>query len=382
MHDMRRFITLVEYQKAIRDSDVWGDDYKILKNPTKRELAKMAQEYHDWYIELRGKGDISDENDVSEEQDVRTLYDPVTRDTYAWGGLHNTHDYVAQMLGLPDYSKGVVFYDADTGMAEFRNYENAQESWSQPMRESAEPPEQRLADLIKRRDELVHHWNTVIKPTQPPEVHEYDPEAWAASNRWWADPEKGRVWPEQIYPLNQEIEKLEAEVKRQKRTAKLQTKRDDTNGFDTSEVLYHGTDAEFEAFDRKMARTASHIYTSPDLSTSEKYGAHVYAVYGRQEPQAVLTAEDCDYKVLRKVYRKGNYKRNHGLSLNDFAELVTNAELYNYDYKGNFQDEVVDDCLALGYRSVRITDGKPGGGYSDSVIFGDPANLEIIEKVE
>src|SRR5690348_10363221 len=86
--------------------------------------------------------------------------------------------------------------------------------------------EQKLAALIQRRDELVHHWNTVIKPTEPQpataswggKVHTLD------TMQWWNDPERGALWNKQIYPLNQEIEALQAEIKSQRRTAKLKAK--------------------------------------------------------------------------------------------------------------------------------------------------------------
>jgi hypothetical protein len=200
----------------------------------------------------------------------------------------------------------------------------------------------------------------------------------AGTDGTWDDPEKGGLWHHRIYPLNQKIEGIEAEIKKQARVKTLQGKRGDA-GFDTSETLYHGTNAEFDVFDRKKAHTALHIYTSPDLETAEKYGKHVYAVYGRQDPQAVLTAEDADYKVLRRVYRDGRFKRNWDPSYEDFVERVVSGELYGAN--GRLQDDVIGTCFGLKFRSVRISDGRPGGGYSDSVIFDDPADLQIVEKL-
>ena len=199
---------------------------------------------------------------------------------------------------------------------------------------------------------------------------------------FWDDPQRGKVWFDQIYPLRTRIEALTAEIRKQSRVKTL-NKRESNDGFDTNEILYHGTNVEFDQFDRSKARTAAHIYTSPDQATAEQYGDTVYAVYGRQRPQAVLTAEDCDYRVLRRVYKHGGFKRGWDLSFNDLADLITDGNLYNYASKSTLQDEVIDTCFSLKYRSVRISDGVPGGnGYSDSVIFDKPADLQIVEKLD
>jgi hypothetical protein len=235
-----------------------------------------------------------------------------------------------------------------------------------------------LVALKQQRDALLRQWDQ-IKLTEPKGTDTGKGYSIARPDEsaWWSDPERGGFWPQRIYPVNQEIERLETLIKKQHRVAILKTKGSD-DGFDTSEILYHGTDADFETFDRTKARTAAHIYTSPDLETSEGYGDHVYAVYGRQQPQAVLTAEDCDYTLLRRIHRRG-FKKAHGLSYKEFVDLVTDAGLYGSN--GSLQDDVASTCFDMGYRSVRITDGKPGGGYSDSVIFNDPTNLQIVEQV-
>jgi hypothetical protein len=196
------------------------------------------------------------------------------------------------------------------------------------------------------------------------------------------DPERGRFWELNVYPLNQQIEQLEAKIKREQRMGLLHAKAGTVVGFNTSEVLFHGTNADFETFDRAKGRTAEHIYTSPDQDTAEKYGDKVYAVYGRQAPQADLTADNSDYLLVRRIHRYGGFKRGWDLSTRQLAELIFDAELYNYSSSSRLQDEVIGTCFDLKYRSVRISDGKPSGGYSDSVIFDDPADLQIIERVE
>ena len=154
-----------------------------------------------------------------------------------------------------------------------------------------------------------------------------------------------------------------------------------SDGFTTSEILYHGTNEEFDAFDRMKAKTARHIYTTPDIETAKQYGRHVYVVYGRQSPQANLTAENCDYELLKKLYEEGEFESGWDLSFDDFHERITSGELYGAT--GGFQNEVIETCLGMGYKTVRITDGIPGsyGGFGDSVIFDDPNDLKIIKKL-
>ena len=107
-------------QGTIRDMDVFGDDYRIVKNPTKRELAQMAEHYYQEGI--RFAKDLEGDANVAEDQHVRTLYDPADRTLYAWGALHNSHDYVAEVLSLSDYEKGCVVYDPETGISKFHTY--------------------------------------------------------------------------------------------------------------------------------------------------------------------------------------------------------------------------------------------------------------------
>lgn len=240
-----------------------------------------------------------------------------------------------------------------------------------------------LNDLYQQRDALLKQWQS-IKATEPPtrdtgqgySVHTPDSHAWSV------DPERGLFWNQRIYPINQKIEQVEAAITKQRRQDALKAKRGSDEGFDTSEILYHGTDTEFENFDRSKVRTAAHIYTSPEIETARHYGHIIYAVYGRQEPQAVLTAEDMDYDLARRLHRRGAFRKHWGLSLVDLTELISNGELYSYNSNSRLQDDVIDTCLSMKYKSVRISDPVPGGGYSDSVIFSDINDLQIVERVD
>lgn len=229
-----------------------------------------------------------------------------------------------------------------------------------------------LAELKSQEYLLLQKWYAIIAKKPP----EGSPELSA----FWDDPNRGKVWFDQIRPLQQKINDIVTEIRKQ---ARIKTSAKKANGgFDTHEILYHGTNEEFDQFDRSKSRTAAHIYTSPDKETAEQYGDHVYAVYGRQQPQAVLTAEDCDYRTLRRVYKYGGFKRRWDLSFDDLAELVIESNLYNYSSSSGLQDDVIDTCFSLKFRSVRISDAIPGGyGYSDSVIFDKPEDLQIVERL-
>jgi len=102
-------------------------------------------------------------------------------------------------------------------------------------------------------------------------------------------------------------------------------------------------------------------------------------MYGRQQPQADLTAENCDYMLLRRLHEEGQFEDTWDLSLEELHDKIVQGELYGLSSR--LQDDVVGECLGMGFKSVRISDNIPGGGYSDSVIFGDPDDLQIIEKI-
>jgi hypothetical protein len=244
----------------------------------------------------------------------------------------------------------------------------------------------KLASLQQTLATLMTRWAD-IKAAQPPDID--TGKGYKVSspdlNAWMFDPERGLFWNQQIYPLNQQIEQLQNKIKSEKRVGLLRAKAGSDNGFDTSETLYHGTSAQFDTFDMTKNRTAAHIYTSPDIETARSYGNNVYALYGRQQPQADLSIESENYALVKKVYRRGGFKRYYQLSAEEFSELVFEGELYQHHGNSRLQDEVVSTCLSMRFRSVRITDRTPGGArnaFSDSVIFGNPTDLQIIEQVD
>jgi hypothetical protein len=192
-------------------------------------------------------------------------------------------------------------------------------------------------------------------------------------------------------------------------------------GFDVTEILYHGSSTRFSTFDMKKARTAKHIYTSPSRETAATYGDHVYECFGRQYPQADLiddneglirrlaetffdrfedavepdeglqalkarifqeilahdpdaaewdAEDDPRYKTLRRK-----------LAIEYTADILQNGRVYeSADGKGYFQDEIIDECLWLGYKSVRLFDYNSEGDWV-SVVFGNPEDVVIVREI-
>lgn len=193
-------------------------------------------------------------------------------------------------------------------------------------------------------------------------------------------------------------------------------------GFDAS-PLYHGSKAEFSVFDPNMARTAKHIYTSPDVNTASAYGDNVYECIAIQKPQANLID---DYKLIAELaetfvdyfidsvemdrdlfalaqsikdelqaadpeleyedardaaLEDPRYKAlEHKKAVEFAADLITSSRIYDFDYRGRVQDEIMDECFGRGYKSVRFYDHS-SHGESISVVFADPKNLVILKKV-
>lgn len=200
------------------------------------------------------------------------------------------------------------------------------------------------------------------------------------------------------------------------------------------ETLYHGTDAEFEKYDKRFLKTADHIYTTPDPNTASNYGKNVYVV--RADLGRVADLID-DYAVIGKVAKEVAYKFEDSVKyldsledvqdhlryldldddrieeyLDKFKALVDQEEdfddikytdeyddlveeiatleatqfiqsgkMYDFDSSGRFQGEVIDTALAMDYDCVIIHDHS-SYGESVSYVFDDPNRLQFVEKYE
>ena len=204
-----------------------------------------------------------------------------------------------------------------------------------------------------------------------------------------------------------------------------------TAGYDTDEVLYHGTRYEFDEFDRKELRTANHFYTAPDPRTAAYYGDTIYACFGKQDPQADLTDDSREaHKLLKQIAtalasdyeghvedsdedleavrrniverlfaeheddedydqwdaendakRTEEYRHAlHNAATNYLIEIMTSAGSELYGLNGSLQNSVMSECFGMGYKSVRIYDPNSQGDPI-SVIFQHATDITIIGRL-
>lgn len=199
------------------------------------------------------------------------------------------------------------------------------------------------------------------------------------------------------------------------------------------EVLYHGTQVEFDAFDASKARTARHLYTSPDINTALYYGPIVYECRVRG-PQADIT-ENGDHDLIQKIAETYAYSFEEEVKYGqsewgetfarvqqikatvinrlmaehaddpDYTDLdaqwdaeedeefkaavrqaavaqafdaITTGNLY--ETTSHLQDAILEEVFALGFNSIRFTDPN-SQGESLSVVAKSPADIQIIQRV-
>lgn len=202
-------------------------------------------------------------------------------------------------------------------------------------------------------------------------------------------------------------------------------------GYDTDNILYHGSKQRFNKFDRSFAKTADHIYTTPDPTTASNYGGIVYEVAPKIKKLADLID---DYQTINfvadqikdnfvgdirhtfknkndmeKIIKSSEYHQSvkaiasqivHGFeTVDDFeyedayesltdklydilakqeaVEFLQSGKTYDYDYRGRMQDEIMEICYQHGYNVVRFIDPS-SMGESESYVFDDPNDLYII----
>lgn len=206
------------------------------------------------------------------------------------------------------------------------------------------------------------------------------------------------------------------------------------SGFNTSVILFHGSNEVFTKFNKKFSRTAEHIYTSPDYETAGAYGEHLYACVGRTNPLADLVddyntinkvAEELvDYfiKDIKYIYPEEIKKFKSDLlqklkkqqelfpedpseddddllydiddhpSYEEFekklakqyaANMIQSGEIYSSEGNSRFQDYIMNLCFGMGYNCVRFIDPVPivSGGEPDSWVFDDGSDLYILKQL-
>lgn len=84
---------------------------------------------------------------------------------------------------------------------------------------------------------------------------------------------------------------------------------------------------------------------------------------------------------MKRIHRAGRFKSIWDLTAADLAELTFEGQLYSYNTNSRLQDDVIDTCFGMGFKSVVISDAIPGGGFSESVIFENCEDLFIAKKL-
>jgi hypothetical protein len=205
------------------------------------------------------------------------------------------------------------------------------------------------------------------------------------------------------------------------------------SGFNTDVVLYHGSSAIFTSFDKRKARTAEHIYTSPDYETAGAYGKHLYACVGRTRPLADLIDDwdvigkvaeelidyfirDIDHLYPEEIKQQKNLlmkelqrqkelfpddpgeididdleyevedhpkmdELRKKLAKNYAIEQLHSGKLYETDSR--LQDSIMNICFGMGYKCVRFIDPAVSfsGGEPESWVFEDGSDLYIVKRI-
>ena len=148
----------------------------------------------------------------------------------------------------------------------------------------------------------------------------------------------------------------------------------------TEEVLYHGSnEPNLVQFDLNKARTAKHIYTTPDPNVARQYGKYLYTVTAEQQPQFHLDPEFGieQAKVFKQLFADIGDEYGYD-DLHEFIEAITGGQMYQNHSSQWFQNAVLDEIFALGYRSIRMVDAGFGhGAFATSVIFADPRGIKF-----
>lgn len=148
------------------------------------------------------------------------------------------------------------------------------------------------------------------------------------------------------------------------------------------EILYHGTDGDFDTFNRDYAATAKHIYTTPQYEVAAQYGNRVLTFRGNIGRCFDMRPENLDveqYQVLRRVFEEIGPDWCFE-ELDEFLEVVTDGKMYQFGGNQWFQNGVLDEIFSLGYDSVWMIDAGFGGAIAESVVFADPARLVRINR--
>lgn len=158
-------------------------------------------------------------------------------------------------------------------------------------------------------------------------------------------------------------------------------------GFHVREMLYHGSFWDFKSFSDIHKGTSKYLFTTPQKQTADTYGRYLYTCYGRQDKQVDLRS---NRKVVEKVIRANidAVLERHRHQIKSTREDARREEAVRYGIKylsengptfnggDDLQNDLLTECFALGYTSVRTYDCRPGV----SVIFKNRDDVIIVRK--
>lgn len=151
-----------------------------------------------------------------------------------------------------------------------------------------------------------------------------------------------------------------------------------------STPLFHGSDSEvLDKYDLSKARTAAHIYTTVDPEGAQAYGKYLYRATPRSGLRYLDLSPygDINYRELQRLYQEMAIAEDWGWTPEEFEEIITGGRVYDVDFKGRFQDELMNTVEHMGYDALVWVDSAPGNRYMDTVVFFHP-NAVDFERVQ
>ena len=144
--------------------------------------------------------------------------------------------------------------------------------------------------------------------------------------------------------------------------------------------VYHGSGANFDVFDPSKAKTAEHIYTSPDAGDAGQYGKPMEFMAKPGNP-IDLTSDNMTREGMAKLKAAANDLglTHENMTFDDWYQQVFEpGQMYQYYGRQNEQNQLMRELFGSGNDAVRIPDAGFGGGMSNSWVFENPKLLQRV----
>jgi hypothetical protein len=143
----------------------------------------------------------------------------------------------------------------------------------------------------------------------------------------------------------------------------------------------HGTNAQFDEFQRGMGITAKHIYTTPENFASDAalYGKNL--IKAEASPKRMI--DFSDYDKLDKITTNAIKKAAKDAGITDkyysfetFLNDLMTGQMYQVGGGQRTQNAFLSELFSK-YDAVKMPDASVSGGLSQSVVFENPSLLKI-----